>query len=55
LLIEQICSILERAVGSHGTIYLGGRFTAVKNLRKELGPGLLADMSKQLGLRKADL
>jgi mRNA interferase HicA len=45
----------ERGVGSHGTVYLGQRFTVVKDLRKELGPGLLADMCKQLGIRKEDL
>jgi hypothetical protein len=45
----------ERGVGSHGTLYLGGRFTVVKDLTKELGPGLLADMCKQLGIRKEDL
>ena len=45
----------ERGVGSHGTLYLGGRPTIVKDLKKELGPGLLADMCKQLGIRKEDL
>ena len=45
----------QRGVGSHGTVYLGDRFTVVKDLKKELGPGLLADMCKQLGIRKEDL
>ena len=45
----------ERGIGSHGTVYLGERFTVVKDLKKELGPGLLADMCKQLGIRKEDL
>jgi predicted RNA binding protein YcfA (HicA-like mRNA interferase family) len=45
----------ERGVGSHGTVYVGGRFAVVKDLKKELGPGLLADMCKQLGIRKEDL
>ena len=44
-----------RGVGSHGTVYLGGRFAIVKDLKKELGPSLLADMCKQLGIRKEDL
>ncbi|MBV8453206.1 MAG: type II toxin-antitoxin system HicA family toxin [Deltaproteobacteria bacterium] len=44
----------KRGVGSHGTFYLGERFTVVKDLKKELGPGLLADMCKQLGIRKED-
>lgn len=45
----------ERGAGSHGTLYLGRRFTIVKDLNKELGPGLLADMCKQLGILKEDL
>jgi mRNA interferase HicA len=45
----------ERGVGSHGTLYFGRRFTIVKDLKKELGPGLLADMCKQLGIRKEEL
>lgn len=47
--------VSERGSGSHGTLYVGNRFTVVKDLKKELGPGLLADMLKQLGLRKEDL
>jgi mRNA interferase HicA len=46
---------LERGVGSHGTLYVGERFTVVKDLSKELGPGLLSAMCKQLGIRKEDL
>jgi predicted RNA binding protein YcfA (HicA-like mRNA interferase family) len=45
----------ERGVGSHGTLYLGARTTIVKDLKQELGPGLLADMCRQLGIRKEDL
>ena len=45
----------ERGAGSHGTLYFGDRFTVVKDLKKELGPGLLSDMLKQLGIRKEDL
>jgi mRNA interferase HicA len=44
----------ERGVGSHGTVYVGERFAVVKDLKKELGPGLLADLCKQLGIRKED-
>jgi predicted RNA binding protein YcfA (HicA-like mRNA interferase family) len=47
--------IAERTAGSHGTLYVGGRFTIVKDLKKELGPGLLADMCRQLGIRREDL
>jgi mRNA interferase HicA len=28
----------ERGVGSHDTVYLGGRFTVVKDLKNEFGP-----------------
>jgi mRNA interferase HicA len=45
----------ERGSGSHGTLYVGDRLTVVKDLKKELGPGLLSDMYKQLGIRKEDL
>ena len=45
----------ERGAGSHGTLYLGSQYTIVKDLKKELGPGLLSDMCKQLGIRKEDL
>ena len=45
----------ERGVGSHGTVYLGERPAVAKDLKKEIGPGLPADMCKQLGIRKEDL
>lgn len=45
----------ERGAGSHGTLYVGDRFTVVKDLKKELGPGLLSAMCKQLGIRKGDI
>ena len=45
----------ERGKGSHGTLYYGARFTVMKDRRKELSPGLLASMLKQLGLTRDDL
>jgi hypothetical protein len=39
--------------GSHGRLYYGGRFTTLKDRKKEIGPGLLKAM--QLGLTKEDL
>ena len=45
----------ERGKGSHGTLYYGPRFTVVKDRRKELSPGLLLAMLKQLGLSRDDL
>jgi mRNA interferase HicA len=41
--------------GSHGRLYYGGRFTTLKDRRKEIGPGLLNAMLDQLGLTKSDL
>jgi len=52
--VENRTNVFDNA-GSHGTVYAGGRFAIVKDLKKELGPGLPADMCKQLGIRKEDL
>jgi mRNA interferase HicA len=41
--------------GSHGQLLFGDRLTTVKDLKKEIGPGLLHDMLKQLNLKKEDL
>jgi predicted RNA binding protein YcfA (HicA-like mRNA interferase family) len=41
--------------GSHGRLYFGGRFTTLKDRKKEIGPGLLKAMLAQLGLTKQDL
>lgn len=41
--------------GSHGLLLLGDRLTTIKDLKKEIGPGLLHDMLAQLGLTKDDL
>lgn len=41
--------------GSHGRLYYGGRFTTVKDRRKEIGAGLLGAMLRQLGLNREDL
>ena len=41
--------------GSHATLYYGGRKTTVKDRKKEIGPGLLSAMLRQLGLSKEDL
>jgi mRNA interferase HicA len=45
----------ERGKGSHGTLYFGERRTTLKDRKKEIGPGLLAAMLKQLGLTIRDL
>ena len=36
-------------------LYYGDRKTVVKDRRKEIGPGLLAAMTRQLGLDAGDL
>jgi mRNA interferase HicA len=41
--------------GSHGRLYFGGRFTTLKDRKKEIGPGLLKAMLDQLGLTRDDL
>ena len=44
----------ERGKGSHVTLYYGSRFTIVKDRRKDIGPGLLSSMIRQLGLERRD-
>ncbi len=41
--------------GSHGRLYYGGKFTTLKDRKKEIGPGLLKAMLDQLGLTRDDL
>jgi mRNA interferase HicA len=36
--------------GSHGRLWLGDHFTTIKDRRKEISKGLLAEMLKQLGI-----
>jgi mRNA interferase HicA len=45
----------ERGKGSHTTIYFGLRFTILKDRKKEIRPGLLHAMLRQLGLTERDL
>lgn len=45
----------KRGKGSHVTLYYGTRKTIVKDRRKELAPGLLSAMIRQLGLSRSDL
>jgi mRNA interferase HicA len=40
--------------GSHGTLHYGSRKTTLKDLRKEIGTGLLLAMLAQLGLSRRD-
>ncbi|MBF0604977.1 MAG: hypothetical protein HQL07_14960 [Nitrospirae bacterium] len=41
--------------GSHGRIYLGTKFSTIKDRKKEIHTGLLSAMLKQLGLTKHDI
>lgn len=41
--------------GSHGTLHYGSHKTTLKDLRKEIGTGLLNAMLDQLGLSRRDL
>ena len=45
----------KRGKGSHVTLYLGDRFTIVRNAKDELKTGTLNAMLKQLGIRKEDI
>mgnify|MGYP000027915055 CR=1 FL=1 len=45
----------ERGRGSHGTVYIGDRLTVFKDPKKEIGPGLLSAMCKQLDIDQEDL
>ncbi len=47
--------VASRGKGSHGTLYCGDRLTRVKDRRKEIRPGLLRAMCKQLGVDPAEL
>jgi len=50
----EVRFVTWRGKGSHGTLYWGDRKTIVKDRRKELSRGLLADMLRQLGLDPRD-
>ncbi len=41
--------------GSHGRVYYGTAFTTIKDLKKEIGSGLLIKMRSDLQLTKEDL
>jgi mRNA interferase HicA len=47
--------VASRGKGSHATLYLGTAFTTIKDRKKEIGPGLLKAMLKDLGLTEGDL
>ena len=46
--------ISTRGKGSHVTLVLGDRSTTLKDRRKEIGPGLLRSMLRDLGVDHLD-
>jgi mRNA interferase HicA len=44
----------KRGKGSHGTLYFGSSRTILQDLKKELPPGTLHAMLRQLGLTMKD-
>ena len=45
----------DKGNGSHDRVYFGDRYTTVKDLKKEIGAGLLGSMLDDLGILKEDL
>ena len=45
----------EQGKGSHGTLYYGSCKTTLKDRTKEIGPGLLNKMLRDLGLTSKDI
>ncbi|WP_417829536.1 type II toxin-antitoxin system HicA family toxin [Thalassospira sp.] len=45
----------HRGKGSHGTVYLGHHRTTLKDRKKEISPGLLNSMLKDLGIDPKDI
>ena len=41
--------------GSHGRVYLGTSYTTLKDPKKEIGPGLLSKMCRDLGIKPNEL
>ena len=46
----EVRFVASEGPGSHGTLYVGDRKTAVKDRRKEIGKGLLGKMLVDLGI-----
>ena len=42
--------VARRGKGSHGRLYVGDRFTTMKDRKKEIGPGLLNKMLADLNI-----
>ena len=42
--------VADKGKGSHGRLYFGGEFTALKDRKKEIGAGLFAKMCRDLNI-----
>ena len=51
----EVRFVTQRGKGSHGTLFYGGAFTIVRNLKDELKKGTLHAMLDQLDLKLEDL
>ena len=51
LLVEFVA---RHGKGSHGRLYVGQRFTTMKDRKKEIGPGLYRAMLSQLDINPED-
>lgn len=47
--------VQHRGKGSHGTLYYGDRYVVIPDRKKDIGPGLLNHISKQLGIPRDQL
>jgi mRNA interferase HicA len=47
--------VARKGKGSHGRLHVGRRFTTIKDRKKEIGPGLLAKMLRDLGIDPNDI
>lgn len=51
----QVELVARKGKGSHGRLYVGDRFTTIKDRKKEIGPGLFAKVLRDLGIDPNDL
>ena len=47
--------VQHRGKGSHGTLYYGDRYVVLPDRKRDIGPGLLNHISKQLGIPRDQL
>jgi mRNA interferase HicA len=52
---EELRIESKRGKGSHITLYLGGQYAVIPDIKKELKTGTLNAILKQLGVEKGEL